>query len=174
MPSILSKLSLSLFFISILSVATGVVFAANPNNSWFTEDFEFDLVAGKSMDAGDIVIGRSGNTLTITINTYDGWMLAETHLHVASSLDGIPQKNGNPVPGQFDDKMEHDPVVNTYSQSFDVTGFDTAYIAIHAVVQRDVNCETEEETAWGGWCTEWTMYFPGSNWAIYIEYPLTT
>ena len=37
-------------------------------------------------------------------------MLTETHLHVADSLDDIPQKNGNPIPSQFEYKMEHQNV----------------------------------------------------------------
>jgi hypothetical protein len=175
MQPTLSKFSLSLLFISILSLATSVVFAANPNNSWFTTEFEYDLVAGKSMDVGDISLSldETLDQLTIQVTTSGGWLLAETHIHVATPQDGIPQKNGNPIPGQFDDTMEHAPPVDTYTQTFPVPETGTVLIAIHAVVQLETNCETDEETAWGGWCTGWTRYFPGSNWAIYIEYPVS-
>lgn len=32
----------------------------------------------------------------------DPWCLTGTHLHVATSPDGIPHKNGNPIPGKFE------------------------------------------------------------------------
>ena len=39
------------------------------------------------------------------------WRILETHLHIATSLAGIPQtKTGNPIPGKFEYKGEHDSV----------------------------------------------------------------
>jgi len=45
----------------------------------------------------------SGNTYNITVK-YNLTLgcLNETHLQIALSLSGVPQKNGNPPPGQFD------------------------------------------------------------------------
>jgi len=42
--------------------------------------------------------------VTVTYNMVGGFCLDETHLQVALQLSGIPQKNGNPIPGQFDNK----------------------------------------------------------------------
>jgi hypothetical protein len=69
-------------------------------------------------------------------------MISETHLHVATSLEGIPQKNGNPPPGQFEFKMEHDPWVDDYTYMIllgDWTVGEALYIAAHAVVKDLIN-----------------------------------
>jgi hypothetical protein len=42
--------------------------------------------------------------------------MSESHLHVNTSLEGIPQNNGGPTPGQFDHKEEdHDPRITEYT-----------------------------------------------------------
>src|SRR5262250_730280 len=66
-----------------------------------------DLIAGQNQRAGDIKIWDDGKSLYVLYETTDPWCLTETHLAVASSLAGIPQKNGNPIPGQFPYKNEH-------------------------------------------------------------------
>ena len=35
-------------------------------------------------------------------NNQSSLTMIESHLHIATSIDGIPQNNGNPPPGQFD------------------------------------------------------------------------
>jgi len=89
------------------------------------------------------------------------WCLTETHLHVATSLSGIPQKNGNPIPGQFDYKMKHN-CVKTYKYRIPLvwSSGTILYIAAHAVVFNP--CECRSETAWADGCD-----FPGRNWATY-------
>ena len=64
--------------------------------------------------------------------------MSESHLHVATSLEGIPQTpSGNPIPGQFDYGEEYDPSVNvyTYNMPWNQSWNDLdLYIAAHAVV----------------------------------------
>ena len=43
------------------------------------------------------------------------WWLEETHVHAATSLAGIPQKNGNPPPGKVEFSATYDPRVQTYT-----------------------------------------------------------
>jgi hypothetical protein len=72
----------------------------------------------------------------------DDWVLttlSETHLHVADSLDGIPQTaKGNPIPGKFEYSMHHTPGTQMYVYQIPntwTTG-NILYIAAHAVVQK--------------------------------------
>ena len=156
----------------LFATALPVVTAANTNETWFTA-YSNALVAGKKYAVGSITLTMlDATTLEITVTAESGWTLAETHIHVAGTLAGIPQKNGNPIPGQFMDNVEHNPAVTTYTQTFTVSP-GKIYIAIHAVVQGTVNCEPVEETAWGVrhcGCLYETLPFPGRNWAVYITY----
>ena len=76
------------------------------------EPFAADLIAGKYMDAGDVLVWNDGEYLYVKYVTVYS-CLYETHLHVATTLggfDGIPQtKKGNPIPGKFEYKSHHDP-----------------------------------------------------------------
>jgi hypothetical protein len=79
------------------------------------DPMEVDLLAGQTMDVGDVKVWNDGDYLYVEYET-SGWCLTETHLHVAASLNGIPQtKKGNPIPGQFEYSMEHKPCVRSYT-----------------------------------------------------------
>lgn len=87
-------------------------------------------------DAGDVLVWNDTGYLYVKYLTTEDWCLTETHLHVADSLAGIPQKNGNPPPGKFDYAMEHD-CVTEYTYPIDLNGWTPGtglYIAAHAVV----------------------------------------
>lgn len=91
------------------------------------------LYAGKNIDVGTVTFSDDG---TVTYTLKSGWVMTESHLHVATKLSGIPQtKTGNPIPGQFKYKRYYDPGVMTDSYS---TGTwpcgKPVYIAAHAVV----------------------------------------
>jgi hypothetical protein len=95
-----------------------------------------DLLAGQTLDVGDVLVWNDGGYLYVKyIVDAEYWCLTETHLHVATSLEGIPQKKGNPPPGQFDYKSEHDCVTD-YTYKIPLTwDVDTQlFIAAHAVV----------------------------------------
>jgi len=92
------------------------------------------LLAGQHIDVGTVTFADDG---TVTYATKNGWVLTETHLHVATSLKAIPQtKTGNPIPGKFNFKRYYNPGVTADSYA---TGpwpcGKTLYIAAHAVVQ---------------------------------------
>jgi len=70
----------------------------------------------------------------------DDWQLSETHLAVSPTLAGIPQRNGNPVPGQFPLKGKYNPPRSdtdppvTYTLPLPAaTG--TLYVAAHGVAK---------------------------------------
>jgi len=102
-----------------------------------TTETTFYLYAGQNYKVGTITIWKNDTNLNIKYYLDDGYEINETHLHVATSLEGIPQHNGNPPPGQFQYKQTHDPLVTeyTYSIPWD-SSWDNQplYIAAHAVV----------------------------------------
>jgi hypothetical protein len=132
------------------------------------------LVAGQNQIVGWVFVDNDGENLTVTYETRYGlgFCLKETNLHVATSLDGIPQNNGNPTPGHFDYKGEHDcvrEVVYTIPLGDWEPGTEL-FIAAHAVVG-SWHDPYYEETGWGTVCGNIDNNpFPGSNWANYIPY----
>jgi hypothetical protein len=111
-----------------------------------TEDVPFvtELIAGggnqeSEMDVGQVEVWNDGDYLYVKyVVDAEDWCLTETHLHVATSLEGIPQKNGNPPPGQFDYQMEHDCVTEyTYRIPLTWDPETDLSIAAHAVVCKE-------------------------------------
>jgi hypothetical protein len=135
--------------------------------------FVTDLIAGggnpkSAIDVGDVIIWNDLDFLYITYEVTGDWYITETHLHVADSLEGIPQtKKGNPIPGHFDYSNHHDPSVQTYLYAVPWTWEPgtTLYIATHAVVEKVTDSIYQIETAWGD-----GVDFSGKNWATYIIY----
>ncbi|MBA7552163.1 hypothetical protein ES705_44718 [subsurface metagenome] len=84
--------------------------------------------------------------------------MTETHLHVATSLAGIPQtKKGNPIPGKFEENDEHDCVAE-FLYTYDLAGrgwtVDTQlHIAAHAVVVKgySLTLYSNTDTQTAGW-----------------------
>jgi len=134
------------------------------------DPFVTDLIAGQHHDVGEVKVWNDGEYLHVKYETTDDWYLVETHLHVATSFEGIPQtKKGNPKPGKFDIKWPHDPPVQNheYWVKLEWDPGTKLYIAAHAAVVR-INGSGErvqEETAWGD-----GNDFPWKNWATYFTY----
>jgi hypothetical protein len=137
------------------------------------------LYAGQTIESGTVTIANDEDNLYVTFTAENGWLLSETHLHVATSLAEIPQtKKGNPQIGKFKYSSNHnDPIQShTYTISlmdyeWEADGSTELAIAAHAVVvQLDSGGNVvENETGWGD-----GDGFPGKNWAMYIEYTLQT
>jgi Ca-activated chloride channel family protein len=130
-----------------------------------------ELTAGggnpkSAMDVGSVIVWNDEGILYVIFKTMDGWTMNETHLHVATGLGDIPQKNGNPVPGMFMMKHEDlsDVCMDPYRIPLEWGHCTNLYIAAHAVVQK---CDMVE-TAWGGPYPDWG--FEGRNWAIYFMF----
>jgi len=100
------------------------------------DPFVADLLAGKDIPVGEVQVWNDSETLYVKY-TLDGWCMTETHLHVATSLTGIPQtKKGNPIPGKFEYGTEHDPCVTeyTYEIPLDWDVGTQLFIAAHAAM----------------------------------------
>lgn len=107
-----------------------------------SDPFIKDLIAGQHIDVGDVKVWNDADYLYLKyIVDTEGWCITETHLHVAISLEDIPQtKKGNPIPGQFDYKEEHDCVTEyTYEIPLEWDPSDELFIATHAVVVQPID-----------------------------------
>jgi len=105
---------------------------------------EFDLYAGQNILVGKVLVWNDADNLYVKyLITDPDWCLTETHLHVAASMEEIPQKNGNPIPGKFDYKGEHEceSEVDYVIPLPEGTECDnTLVIAAHAVVSDAPRC----------------------------------
>jgi hypothetical protein len=83
-----------------------VAFMAAPNTAEATGDYTVlcraTLWAGQHTDVGRVVVAKSDSYLYVVYRTRDAWKMANVHLHIAARMEDVPQKNGNPIPGQFD------------------------------------------------------------------------
>lgn len=167
---------------------------AEPNVVWGDQtqlgvdehEGSFLLRAGQDWEVGNVlVVNDSGGETCVTLvlfqETLDaGYLMTEVHVDFATDVADIPQKNGNPIPGQFEYKFKFNPgeaVAGPYCSDVE-----DEIIGAHAVVERPEISHVEDttividqtydkESAWGG-----SSDFPGKNWAYYIVYgalPLT-
>ncbi len=80
---------------------------------------EVDLIAGQHNVVGTVTVENDNEYLCVTYaldeeSLAEGWLIYETHLAIATELDGIPQTRANrwgtnPIPGQFpygDDELD--------------------------------------------------------------------
>jgi hypothetical protein len=126
--------------------------------------FEIDLIAGQHTVAGFIAVSDDDESLYITYETEDNWLINETHLYVGTT---IPT---NSIPGKFPYKHEEleGVTTDTYEiplEDLGVESSDTIYIAAHAELVKGAT----EETGWA----EGIEIKPGKNWAMYFEYQLS-
>ena len=104
--------------------------------------FTTDLTAGggnikSAIDVGDVLVWNDGDYLYVEYVVTDAnWCLTETHLEVAIALEDIPQRNGNPPPGKFTYKGEHDCVAGaSYTIPLTWAADTELLIAAHGVVE---------------------------------------
>jgi len=127
-----------------------------------------DLIAGKNTAAGQLLMYDTDRYLVVNFGAKPDWRITETHLAVATSLDGIPQtKKGNPIPGQFQYKNDTLNSVESYQYRIPMTwpSETTLYIAAHCVVEGVGKFSGQTESAWAG-----NLAFPGCNWANFTIY----
>ncbi len=122
-------------------------FSVNNSNGQVAEFADFDgneytvrLIAGQHHHVGDVHIKIEEDSLYVTYNTFTGWLLTETHLHIAAEFEAFPfaGRTNNPAVGHFEHSEDHDFVdEKTYAIHKDdlpeLLG-DCYLIAAHAVV----------------------------------------
>lgn len=163
-----------LIFLLMITALIAALFPASVSAHTAEQPLTAKLIAGQTDYIGHVEVWNDAENLHVRFQAKLGlgFCLEETHLHVSDSLDGIPQKNGNPNPGQFDygDNLNcaHDI---EYVVPLDGWAAGTElFIAAHAVIG-DLNDPYYTPTAWGVLCGKIDVYsFPGKNWAAYIPY----
>jgi len=91
------------------------------------------IFVGQETFVGNAVVSNTDGTITIEFQINAPWEMVQSHVAVATSLSGIPQKNGNPIPGQFEYQSEHSPAVTSYTYTLP-TAYSVGtplYIAVH-------------------------------------------
>jgi hypothetical protein len=134
----------SLILISLFLALSVTGFAHTADNPYVTP-----LYAAGGNENGRILVGEvrawnDGDHLYVKyMVTNSNWCLMLTHLHVATSMEDLPQKNGNPRPGRFDLQMPHE-CVSEYTYQIERTWPEgtNLYIAAHAEV-----CPVSEATS---------------------------
>jgi hypothetical protein len=137
-----------------------------------SDPFVTDLLAGKTLDVGDVHVWNDADYLYVKYAVTGGWCLDELNLHVATAPGDIPQtKSGNPKPGLFDHKADLGCAPETtlviplaWAEG---TGL---YIAAKAEVSGSPSPDSRA-SYWlpeGAWA-EGTG-FPGKTWAMYFTY----
>ena len=127
------------------------------------------VYAGQDMEVGTMQVSNDQEHLFVSYHITGGWCMMETHVHVATTLEGFPLVGRweTPAPGQFDYKSEHECVAG-YEYVIDLGEWeagDELIIAAHAVVQKaDVT-----ETAWAGR----DRFAEQGNWATYFRYSIS-
>ena len=130
-----------------------------------------NLVAGQNTVAGTVTVEQDAVNMYITYTTTGGWVLSKTHLF-AGACSAIPVNGGgNPVPGQFPYKSNHNNVT-TYTYVVPVSAIGTGNcgcIAAHAALKKlnAAGSVIQQETGWG----EGTPINPnGGNWAMKFDF----
>lgn len=117
---------------------------------------KYPLFAGQDMLVGDVVVKSEGGQVCVKFVLNDetiaaGWGMTEIHVAVGDSAAAIPQKNGNPIPGQFPVNVTLDPSV-TETEWFcldrDPAWTDPLAIAAHAVVEK-TECIVNAQAPYG-------------------------
>lgn len=115
-----------------------------------------ELLAGRPGPAdtprpvGEVCVDNDGNDLHVEFKSADGWVLLETQLVAAASMEGIPRGgSGQPQLGRFPYRETHSPSVSifTYSIPLSELGVEPdakVVIAAHASMSQG----GEEEGAW--------------------------
>lgn len=128
------------------------------------------ILAGQNIPVGNLTISNDQYLLYVTYEMTGDYQLSTTHLY-AGSREELPDNNaGNPIPGRFHYKTNHNPAVSTYTYTIPLSGLNANcyIIAAHCVVTaRDANGNMVfNETGW----SQGTAINPGGNWAMYTDY----
>lgn len=121
-------------------------------SSFTSEDFfcgnhvVVELVAGKHILGGNVVIGNDEDSLYVIYSAADGWSINEIHVYAGDPYSVPTNQPGTPIPGQFTHVIEFDDPVMNYVVSFSLTDFSSECIGVFA--HASITNGSSNETAW--------------------------
>lgn len=128
------------------------------------------LIAGQSIDAGNVTVTNDANFIYVTYNTSNGYVLTQTHLYVGSCSLIPVNRSGNPTPGHFPyNTVQENSTTFTYQVPISALPAGTCgCIAAHAVVVKynENGVIIDQQTAWGNG----TEISPRGNWGLKFGY----
>ena len=128
----------------------------------------YEYYGGININIGTLEVTNDETNLYVTYNLVNGWHLQETQVYVGDPAD-IPTFMGNPAPGLFPYKTEHNPMVTTYTYTIPLASLPACYaIAAHsaiALVDADGSI-IQTETGW----SDGTPFPSSWGWGWYSEY----
>lgn len=118
------------------------------------------LCAGQTMDIGTVTVTNDDANLYVTFEiTDEGWYLQETHVAVASTVDGLPQtRKGNPIPGRFPYSCDLTEMETSCTVTVPLDGWcagDLLAVAAHAAVGRVAGDGCTETVFWATEAIDW-------------------
>jgi hypothetical protein len=151
-----------------------VVWAQDADLSGATPTSVTTLWAGQNINVGTVTVSPDPNAAGQFCVNYDlsdsavaeGYEITETHIATGANPADIPQKNGNPRPGQFAYNNTYNPAVTEATVCSVNEG---AVVAAHAALTKTVNgVVVGGQTGWSE-----GPKFTGKNWATYSAYDPT-
>ena len=128
------------------------------------------MIAGQTIDAGNITVTNDANFITVTYNAENGYVLTQTHLFVGECALIPVNGPGNPIPGKFPYSTTHDNVTSyTYQiPTLAIPMGTCGCIAAHAVVVKydETGQIIDQQTAWGNG----TRINTKGNWGMKFSY----
>lgn len=118
---------------------------AIPERAEASVESSFELLTGRDLKPVGEVLVKEGEDGKVCVKLVlddeaiaEGWRIKEAHVDIASDALDIPQKNGNPIPGQFQEHRYFDDpgVSETEWICLEWDGGFPAIIAAHAAIQR--------------------------------------
>lgn len=139
-------LALAVMTILILGLLPGI--GAGETDPVPGSTSEATLYAGQHKDVGKIYLWNDGSYLYARYAlsqeaVEEGWEIMETHLAVADEFKDIPQNRaGNPIPGRFASKTEHDPgePFADHRIKLEWSAGTELFVAAHAAIEK-TECE---------------------------------
>ncbi len=125
------------------------------------------LLAGQTTNVGNVTVANDDLFVYVSYNvTTPGVRISELHLYLGDSTEIPANNSGNPVPGQFPNKITFKKIaVTSYTFAFPREDLDECIsVAAHCVVNG-----AGSETAWGQ-----GSLFPNANqWGMFFNVCLT-
>lgn len=135
----------------------------------------FPIMIDKTTSVGTISVQNTKDFIYITYLAEKDWAFKETNVHVASTIQGIPQsRDGLPSPQQFAHINRFQSEVKAYTTQIPLSDYNfqigqQVILAINFALFNPENPEVRQQliTGWGG-----TKNGPGPEWWNVIPYTL--